>query len=54
MARREAKGGGYGGLTTQQASKRLFEFGENVLESGKRHSAMKMFLGQFKDLMVII
>lgn len=54
MARREAKSGGYEGLTAQQANKRLFEYGENVLEGGKRHSALKMFFGQFKDLMVII
>jgi len=54
MARREARDGGYAGLTTQQANKRLFEYGENVLEAGKKHSALKMFLGQFKDLMVII
>lgn len=54
MARRESKNCGYAGLTTQQANKRLFEYGENVLAAGKKHSALKMFVGQFKDLMVII
>lgn len=54
MARSERKQPSYLGLTTQQAAKRLFEYGENVLEAGKKNSMAQIFLGQFKDLMVII
>ena len=53
MARRDGNAP-YEGLTTQQASKRLFEYGENVLEQGKKHGALSLFLGQFKDMMVLI
>ena len=42
------------GLTTKQAQQRLLEIGENRLDTGKKHSAIKIFAGQFRDLMVII
>jgi len=42
------------GLTTKQATKLQFEHGENKLASTKKISALKIFGGQFKDLMTII
>ncbi len=50
---------GYGrdemaGLSTKEAQRRLLENGENRLDTGKKHSALKIFAGQFRDLMVII
>ncbi|MEA5135652.1 MAG: cation-translocating P-type ATPase [Candidatus Fimivivens sp.] len=42
------------GLTTKEAQQRLLENGENRLDTGKKHSALKIFAGQFRDLMVII
>lgn len=42
------------GLTTKQAEKLLKEYGENVIESKKGNSAIKIFVGQFKDIMVLI
>lgn len=42
------------GLTRTDAEKRLKEDGRNVLESKKSAGAMKIFLGQFRDIMVII
>ena len=42
------------GLTRTNAEKRLKEDGRNVLESKKSAGAMKIFLGQFRDIMVII
>jgi Ca2+-transporting ATPase len=42
------------GLTTKEATRRLFEYGENVLMSGKKISALKIFAGQFRDLMIMI
>lgn len=42
------------GLTTKQAEKLLKEYGENVIESKKGNSAIKIFVGQFKDVMVMI
>lgn len=42
------------GLTSKEAQQRLFENGENRLNTGKKHSALKIFAGQFRDLMVII
>lgn len=42
------------GLTTKQAEELLDELGENRLEGKKKIGRLKIFLGQFKDLMVII
>lgn len=42
------------GLSQKQAEKLLFEYGENRLESGKKISMIKIFGGQFKDLMIMI
>ncbi|MGN0579919.1 MAG: cation-translocating P-type ATPase [Ruminococcus sp.] len=42
------------GLTEKEAAKRLKEEGENILSEGKRPGAVKIFIGQFKDVMVMI
>lgn len=40
------------GLTTEEAAKRLAQYGENVLVEGKKKSVLKVFFGQFADLLV--
>ena len=42
------------GLTEEQISKRLQEYGENILTEKKRKGVIKVFLEQFKDLLVLI
>jgi Ca2+-transporting ATPase len=42
------------GLSTEQAEERLLEVGENALAEDKRTHPAKLFLGQFRDIMVII
>lgn len=42
------------GLSSAQAKKRLFEYGENRLASSKKISAGKIFASQFKDFLVLI
>jgi Ca2+-transporting ATPase len=42
------------GLTSKEAQKRLLEYGENTLSAKKKSGPLKIFLGQFRDLMVII
>lgn len=42
------------GLTEQEAAQKIAEYGKNVLQSGKKQSAIKIFLEQFKDIMVLI
>ncbi len=42
------------GLSAKEAQRRLLENGENRLDTGKKHSALRIFAGQFRDLMVII
>ena len=42
------------GLTEKEAAERLKKEGENVLEEGKKTSAVKIFAGQFRDVMVMI
>ncbi len=42
------------GLTGAEASKRLKEFGENKLQAGKKINPLALFLGQFKDVLIII
>lgn len=42
------------GLTSKQAEKLLEQYGENVMESKKGNGPIKIFAGQFKDVMVMI
>lgn len=42
------------GLSTDEASLRLEEYGYNKIESGKKKSFIKMFFSQFKSFMIII
>lgn len=42
------------GLTSQEAKQRLETYGANVLEEGKKDGILKIFLNQFKDLLVLI
>lgn len=42
------------GLSTDEASRRLEEYGYNKIESGKKKSFIKMFFSQFKSFMIII
>lgn len=42
------------GLTSQEASKRLAEYGRNELDEGEKRTLLAKFLDQFKDLMIII
>ena len=42
------------GLTEKEASARLKEEGENVLESGRKTNPASIFFRQFKDVMVMI
>lgn len=42
------------GLSSQKAEELLAKNGENVLQEGKRKTALQVFLGQFADLLVII
>ncbi len=44
----------YTGLTPETAEKLLSEYSENRLEAKKRPGALKIFAGQFKDVMVLI
>jgi len=42
------------GLSSEEVEQRLQNYGKNELETGKKASAYKIFLSQFKDLLVII
>ena len=42
------------GLSTAEAQKRLSEYGRNELPSSKKTPLWKLFLGQFKDFVVIL
>ena len=42
------------GLTEQQAQQRLAQQGENRLAAAKRKRPLSIFLGQFRDVMVLI
>jgi Ca2+-transporting ATPase len=43
-----------GGLTKEEAAKRLAEYGENVLEAGEKRTTLQKFLDQFKDFMILV
>ncbi|MDK2806068.1 MAG: P-type Ca2+ transporter type [Thermoanaerobacterium sp.] len=42
------------GLSEQEARKRLLKYGPNVLEEGKKLTALDIFLDQFKDFIVMV
>lgn len=42
------------GLSSAEAEKRLLEYGFNTLEQKKKRRGLKMFFGQFRDIMVMI
>ncbi|MBQ8435943.1 MAG: cation-translocating P-type ATPase [Oscillospiraceae bacterium] len=42
------------GLTEKQATSRLSEYGSNTLAEKNKNSAVKIFAGQFRDVMVMI
>lgn len=42
------------GLTTEEAKRRLSEDGANLLAASKKKSVVGIFLGQFKDIMIMI
>ena len=42
------------GLTSQEAQERLKKYGYNELVAKKRKSALMMFLGQFKDVFILL
>jgi Ca2+-transporting ATPase len=43
-----------GGLTEAEAQRRLSQAGNNVLAEKKKHSPLLIFLGQFRDFMVLV
>ena len=43
-----------GGLTSAEAAQRLAKVGPNQLAEGQKKSALAVFAGQFKDLLVVI
>lgn len=42
------------GLSSQEAEKRLTEYGTNELEAGRKTTMLQKFLEQFKDLMILV
>jgi Ca2+-transporting ATPase len=44
----------HGGLTSQEAQERLKKHGYNELIAKKRKSALSMFLGEFKDIFILL
>ena len=42
------------GLTEKEAEEKLKAEGRNVFGENRKNSAMKIFLGQFRDVMVMI
>jgi Ca2+-transporting ATPase len=42
------------GLTSQEAQERLRKYGYNELVEKKRRSALRMFLGEFKDVFILL
>ena len=49
----EALGSQPGGLAGPEAEKRLKKFGENAIQSRRRTTALRLFLNQFKNPIVI-
>ncbi|OYX17996.1 MAG: hypothetical protein B7Z16_09410, partial [Algoriphagus sp. 32-45-6] len=45
---------GQSGLTESEVQKRLIKFGPNALQEKKKKPAWLLFLGQFKDFMILI
>ncbi|OIO27157.1 calcium-translocating P-type ATPase, SERCA-type [Candidatus Micrarchaeota archaeon CG1_02_60_51] len=45
---------GANGLTEEEASRRLEKHGKNALKEAPRESPLTMFLGQFKDFMILL
>ena len=45
---------GMSGLSQEQAEKLLEQYGENIIQEDKKPRPLKIFAGQFKDLMVMI
>ena len=43
-----------GGLTREEVNNRLEKYGFNEIISGKKKSKLRMFLEEFKDLLLII
>ncbi len=50
----KALGSSERGLSSEEASKRLIEFGKNELIETKRKSPLSMLLDQFRDFMIIV
>lgn len=42
------------GLSSAEAAERLKKYGENSLAKGKKAKPLKIFLGQFRDIMILI
>ena len=42
------------GLSSAEAEERLAKYGENVLADEKKAKPLKIFLGQFRDVMIMI
>ena len=42
------------GLTTEEAQKRILQYGKNIIEEGKRVSPLKIFISQFTSPLIII
>jgi Ca2+-transporting ATPase len=43
-----------GGLSSEEAKKRLAEYGYNELKEKKRRTLLQMFLGEFKDVFILM
>ena len=42
------------GLSSAEAAERLKQFGENSLAKEKKARPLKIFIGQFRDIMIMI
>jgi len=42
------------GLTSREARRRLFEFGENKIKESKKRDILSIFLEQFRDFMIVV
>ena len=42
------------GLSSEEAKKRLAEYGYNELQEKKKRTALQMFLGEFKDIFILL